>query len=114
MKNIFSKIISNNKKGVIMQKIQPLKDKILIRPKKEEKTTASGIVIPETVEGEKPQEGEVIAVGTGRTINDGKIIPLEVKVGDKVLFSKYALQEIKIDGEELNILSESDVLAIIK
>jgi len=95
-------------------KIQPLKDKILVRPIKSEKQTDAGIIIPETVEGEKPQEGEVLAVGSGKTTTEGKTIPLDVKVGDRVLFAKYAPTEIKVEGEELYILSESDVLAIIK
>ena len=95
-------------------KIQPLKDKILVRPIKAEKQTESGIVIPDTIEGERPQEGEVLAVGPGRVTPEGKTIPLELKVGDRVLFTKYAPTEIKHDGEELFILSEGDVLAIIK
>ena len=95
-------------------KIQPLKDKILVRPIKAEKQTESGIVIPDTIEGERPQEGEVLAVGSGKVTPEGKTIPPEVKVGDKVLFTKYSPTEVKHEGEELFILSESDILAIIK
>ena len=93
--------------------IQPLRDKILVKPIKKEKATDSGIVIPETVSKEKPEEGKVIAVGPGKITPEGNMIPTEVKVGDKVLFAKYSPHEIERDGEELFILSESDILAII-
>ena len=92
----------------------PLKDKIVVRPMKEELKSESGIFIPETISGERPSKGEVIAVGSGKITNDGKTIPMEVKVGDTILFTKYSPTEVKHDGEELFILSESDVLAIIK
>lgn len=78
------------------------------------KKSKSGIIIPETVSKERPEQGTVIAVGEGKMNNDGKVIPLVVKVGDKIVFSKYGPDEIKIDGEEYYILSESNILAVIK
>ena len=92
----------------------PLKDKIVVRPITEAVESKSGIFIPETISGERPHKGEVLAVGTGKITSEGKVIPMEIKVGDKVLFTKYSPTEIKHEGEELFILSESDVLAIIK
>ena len=92
-------------------KVRPLHDKILVKRIQTPQTTKGGIVIPDTVK-EKPQEGKVIAVGTGRVLEDGKVKPLEVKAGDKILFTKYGGTEITIDGEEYLILEENDVLAI--
>lgn len=92
-------------------KIKPLGDKVVIKQLDSEEKTKSGIVLPDTAK-EKPQEGEVIAVGTGKVI-DGKKVSLETKVGDRVLYKKYGPDEIKIDGEEYLILSEDDILAII-
>ena len=96
--------------------IIPLGDRVLVKPipKDEGKKTASGIIIPETVDKEKPEQGKVVAVGEGRMTDDGKIIPMRVKKGDVVIFSKYGPDEIKVDGEEYYILSESSILAIIK
>ena len=92
-------------------KLQPLEDRIVVRPSEAEETTASGLVIPDTAK-EKPQQGEVLAVGSGRrTENTGELVPLDVKVGDKVVYSKYGGTEITIDGEDLLILSSRDVLA---
>jgi chaperonin GroES len=94
--------------------IIPLEDRIVVKPLDAEQTTASGLVIPDTAK-EKPQEGEVIAVGQGRWDDDGeKRIPLDVSVGDKVLYSKYGGTEVKYDGEDLLILSARDVLAVIE
>lgn len=93
-------------------KIRPLGDRILVEPIASESKTASGIIIPDTAK-EKPQEGKVVAVGSGKIVNDKKV-PLEVKVGDKVMFSKYGGDEIKVEGKELKILQESDILAIIE
>ena len=91
--------------------IKPLEDRIVVKPLDAEQTTASGLVIPDTAK-EKPQEGEVIAVGPGRFDDEGeKRIPLDVKVGDTVLYSKYGGTEVKVDGDELLVLRESDVLA---
>jgi chaperonin GroES len=94
--------------------IKPLEDRIVVKPLDAEQTTASGLVIPDTAK-EKPQEGEVLAVGPGRFDDDGdKRIPLDVKVGDKVLYSKYGGTEVKYGGEEFLILSARDVLAVIE
>lgn len=95
--------------------LTPLGDRILVKPseKEGEKVLASGIIIPETVDKEKPAKGEVIAVGAGR-YEDGKRVPLQVKVGDTVLFSKYGYDEVKIEGQEYYILSESNILGILK
>jgi chaperonin GroES len=94
-------------------KLQPLEDRIVVRPGESEETTASGLVIPDTAK-EKPQQGEVLAVGPGRrTENTGDIVPLDVKVGDTVVYSKYGGTEITIDGEDLLILSSRDVLATV-
>ena len=92
--------------------IQPLEDRILVRPEEGEETTVSGIVIPDTAK-EKPQEGTVLAVGPGRRSDTGELIPMEVKEGDRVIYSKYGGTEIKQAGEELLILSARDVLAVV-
>lgn len=96
-----------------MAKIVPTADHLVVEPAKEE-TTASGIIIPDTASKEKPQKGKVIAAGPGKVGSDNKKIPMEVKEGDTVLFTKYAPSEIKVDGKELLVLNESDVLAILK
>jgi chaperonin GroES len=92
--------------------IKPLEDRILVKPLDAEQTTASGLVIPDTAK-EKPQEGEVLAVGPGR-FEDGQRLPLDVKVGDKVIYSKYGGTEVKYNGEEYLILSARDVLAVLE
>jgi chaperonin GroES len=92
--------------------LKPLEDRILVRPEEGEETTASGIVIPDTAK-EKPQEGTVLAVGPGKRSETGDLIPMEVSEGDKVIYSKYGGTEIKLDGEDLLILSARDVLAIL-
>lgn len=92
--------------------LKPLADRVVVRPLEREEKTASGIVLPDTAK-EKPQEGEIIAVGEGR-YEDGKRVALDVKVGDKVIYSKYAGTEVKVGNEELLILRESDVLAVIE
>jgi chaperonin GroES len=93
--------------------IKPLADRLVVKPLEEEEVTPSGIVLPETAK-EKPQKGEVLAVGPGARDDEGKRVALEVAIGDKVLFTKYAGTEIKIDGDKLLILRESDILAIIE
>ena len=93
--------------------LKPLEDRIVVRPLEAEQVTASGLVIPDTAK-EKPQEGEVLAVGPGRVDDSGKRIPLDVSVGDKVLYSKYGGTEVKYSGEEYLILSARDVLAVIE
>ena len=94
-------------------KLQPLEDRIVVKPKDAEATTASGLVIPDTAK-EKPQQGEVLAVGSGRRADNGELIPMDVSVGDTVVYSKYGGTEITIDGDDLLILSARDVLAIVK
>ena len=92
---------------------RPLHDRVLIRRVEEETKTAGGIIIPDTAK-EKPQEGAVIAVGAGTRSEDGKLTPLDVKAGDRILFGKWSGSEVKIDGEELLIMKESDILGIIE
>lgn len=94
-------------------KIKPLSDRILIEPLKKEEKSKGGILLPQSVEKEKPEEGKVISVGPGKTTSSGKVIPMEVKAGDKVLFTKYGPSEIKVDGKEYLIASQDDILAII-
>jgi chaperonin GroES len=91
-------------------KLEPLGDRLVVKPIAKEEVTKSGIVLPDTAK-EKPQEGEVLAVGPGRMTDDGQRIPLDVKVGDIVIYAKYGGSEIKIDNEEMIILREADVLA---
>ena len=91
-------------------KLQPLADRVLVKPIEKEEKTKSGIYLPDTAK-EKPQEGEVLAVGPGKIADDGKRIPLDIKVGDIVLYAKYGGTEIKVDGDDLMILRESDILA---
>jgi chaperonin GroES len=94
-------------------KLQPLADRLVVKPIQKEEMTKGGIFIPDTVK-EKPQEGEVVAVGPGRMSDDGKRIAMEIKVGDRIIYSKYGGSEIKIDDIEMMILRESDILAIKK
>ncbi|MDA3039931.1 MAG: co-chaperone GroES [Actinomycetota bacterium] len=93
--------------------LQPLEDRIVVRAKEAESTTASGLVIPDSAK-EKPQQGEVIAVGAGRRADNGDLVPMEVKVGDVIVYSKYGGTEITLSGDDLLILSARDVLAIVK
>jgi chaperonin GroES len=93
--------------------LKPLGDRIVVKLVKQEEKTKGGIVLPDTAK-EKPQEGEVVAVGSGKVLENGQKLPLEVKVGDKIIFSKYAGTEVKIEGEELIIFSERDVLAVVQ
>ncbi|HEY3005870.1 MAG TPA: co-chaperone GroES [Kribbellaceae bacterium] len=92
--------------------IKPLEDRILVKPLEAEQTTKSGLVIPDTAK-EKPQEGEVLAIGPGRIDDNGNRVPLDVSVGDKVIYSKYGGTEVKYDGEDYLILSARDILAIV-
>ncbi|MGD1119110.1 MAG: co-chaperone GroES [Dehalococcoidales bacterium] len=91
-------------------KLQPLADRVLVKPIEKEEKTKSGIYLPDTAK-EKPQEGEIMAVGPGKMTDDGKRIPMDLKVGDRVIYAKYGGTEIKVDDEELMILRESDILA---
>ena len=94
-------------------KLEPLNDRIVVKRSEEEQVTKGGIIIPETAK-EKPIQGEVLAVGSGKIMEDGSKIPLDVKKGDTVLFSMYAGAEVKIEGEELLIMREDDVLAVVE
>ncbi len=94
--------------------IKPLSDHVLIEPIKEEEKTKTGILLPDTAEKERPEQGRVVAVGPGRKDETGKIIPMEVKPGSKVLFTKYGPSEIKVEGKEYLIAKEEDILAILE
>jgi chaperonin GroES len=94
-------------------KIRPLHDRIIVKRLEEERKTASGIVIPDTA-AEKPDQGEVKAVGKGKKTDDGKIVPLDVKVGDRVLFGKYSGQTVKVEGDELLVMREEDIMGVIE
>jgi len=93
--------------------LKPLADRVIVEPIEREETTATGIILPEMAK-EKPQEGRVLAAGPGRRDEDGKIVPMDVKEGDTVLFAKYAGTEVKLDNRKLLILKESDILAIVE
>ncbi|MDH3435641.1 MAG: co-chaperone GroES [Betaproteobacteria bacterium] len=94
-------------------KIRPLHDRIIVKRLEEERKTASGIVIPDTA-AEKPDQGEVIAVGKGKVSEEGKVRPLDVKAGDKILFGKYSGQTVKVQGDELLVMREEDVMGVIE
>ena len=93
-------------------KLRPLYDRLVVKRLEEDDKSAGGIIIPDSAK-EKPQKGEVVAAGNGKKTDDGKVIPLDVKVGDKILFGKYSGNEIKMDGDELLILREEEILAIL-
>jgi len=93
--------------------IRPLHDRIIVERLEEETTTASGLIIPDTAK-EKPQQGVVIAVGNGKKTEDGKVLPLDVKAGDKVLFGKYAGTEVKVEGKEYLMMREDDIMGIVE
>jgi chaperonin GroES len=93
--------------------LRPLHDRVIVKRMEEERTTAGGIVIPDSAT-EKPARGEIVAVGGGKKTDDGKLIPLDVKVGDKVLFGKYAGSEVKVDGEEMLVMREEDIVAVFE
>ena len=94
-------------------KIRPLHDRVIVKRIDEERKSAGGIVIPDTA-AEKPDQGEVVAVGKGKKAEDGKLIPLDVKVGDRVLFGKYSGQTVKVQGEELLVMREEDIMGVIE
>lgn len=96
-----------------MSKIRPLHERVLVRRLEEKEMSKGGIIIPDSAK-EKPAEGEIIATGKGKITEDGKVLPLDVKVGDKVLFSKYSGSDVMIDGEEYLIMREDDILAVIE
>lgn len=93
-------------------KIRPLGDRVLVKPLDKEKQERGGLIIPDTAK-EKPQEGEIVAAGKGKTTEDGKVLPMDVKVGDKVLYGKYSGTEIKIDGDDYLIMHQEDILGIL-
>jgi len=94
--------------------LRPLADKVIVRPKKEEEKTKSGIVLPATGEKDKPEQGEVVAVGPGKMTEDGKLLPMSIKVGQTVVFTQYGPTEIKMEGTKYLVLSEGDILAVIE
>ena len=94
-------------------KLRPLHDRVVVRRVKEEEKTKGGIIIPDSAK-EKPQEGEIVAVGKGATGEDGKVVPLDVKKGDRVLFGKWSGTEVTIDGEEVLIMKESDIMGVLE
>ena len=94
-------------------KIRPLHDRVIVKRMEEERKTASGIVIPDTA-AEKPDQGEVIAVGPGKRDDSGKLIAMDLKVGDRVLFGKYAGQTVKVDGQELLVMREEDIMGVVE
>ena len=100
-------------KGETPVKIRPLHDRVIVRRTEEERKSPGGIVIPDTAK-EKPIQGEVVAVGTGKILEDGKVRPLDVKVGDKVLFGKYSGTEVKVGNEELLVMREEDIMGVIE
>ena len=93
--------------------IRPLHDRVIVKRPEVERTTASGIVIPDNA-GEKPDQGEVIAVGPGKRDEAGKLLPMDVKVGDRVLFGKYSGQNVKVDGEEFLVMREEDIMGVVE
>jgi chaperonin GroES len=94
-------------------KIRPLHDRVIVKRLEEERTSPGGIVIPDTA-AEKPIQGKIVAVGKGKALDDGNVRPLDVKVGDKILFGKYSGTEVKVDGEDLLVMREEDVMAVIE
>jgi chaperonin GroES len=95
-------------------KLKPLSDNIVVKALSKEETTKSGIILPETIDKEKPEQGEVIAAGPGKLLDNGQRAQMEVKIGDKILFKKYSPDDFKLDGEEVLVLSQSDVIAVIE
>jgi chaperonin GroES len=106
------KVFGRGKKEASM-KIRPLQDRVIVKRIEEEEKTKGGIIIPDTAK-EKPQEGKVIAVGKGKLSDEGKLMPLDVKVGDKILFGKYSGSEVKLNGEEHLIMREDDILGVVE
>jgi len=106
---LFSSIFSRSSSMAL----RPLHDRVIVKRLDNERTTASGIVIPDSA-AEKPDQGEVLAVGPGKRTEDGKVLPVDLKVGDKVLFGKYAGQSVKVDGEEVLVIREDEILAVIQ
>jgi chaperonin GroES len=99
--------------GAFTMKIRPLHDRVIVKRLEEERTSPGGIVIPDTA-AEKPMQGKIVAVGKGKILEDGQVRPLDVKVGDRILFGKYSGNEVKVDGEDLVVMREEDVMAVIE
>jgi len=94
--------------------LKPLNDHVIVKPMTEDEVTKAGIVLPDTVDKEKPEKGEVMATGPGKLLDNGQRAPMSVSVGNKVMFKKYSPDEIKVDGEEYLVISESDIIAILE
>ncbi|MFH1890908.1 MAG: co-chaperone GroES [Candidatus Kuenenbacteria bacterium] len=94
--------------------LKPLGDHLIVKPVLQDKTTKSGIVLPDTIDKERPEKGEVVAIGPGRVLDNGNRLPMSVQIGQKILFKKYSPDEIKVEGEDYLVLSESEVIAIIE
>ena len=105
-------MLINYKEGVTHMAFRPLHDRVLVRRIEADEKTAGGIIIPDTAK-EKPQEGEIVSVGTGTKAEDGKVTPLDVKAGDRILFGKWSGTEVRLDGEELLIMKESDIMGVV-
>lgn len=97
-----------------MPKLRPLGDRVIVKPAAKEEMTKAGIILPDTVDKERPEQGEVIAVGPGRALENGSRAAMSLKIGDKVVFKKYGPDEVKIDNQEFLVISESDVMAVIE
>lgn len=95
-------------------KLRPLNDRLIVKAASKEEKTASGIILPDTVDKERPEQGEVITIGPGKLLDNGSRQAMGVKVGDKVVFKKYAPDEVKVDGEEYLVLSEADIMAVVE
>jgi chaperonin GroES len=109
-KQLFRVLIINLKH----MNLKPLNDHLIVKPLSREAVTKSGIFLPETADKERPEQGEVIAIGTGRLLENGNLVPMSVKVGDKIVFKKYSPDEIKIDNQDFLVLRDGDVIAIIE
>jgi chaperonin GroES len=97
-----------------MSTLRPIGDRLIVKAASKEEVTASGIILPDTVDKERPEQGEVIAAGPGKVLENGSVAPMHVKVGDKVVFKKYSPDEVKVNDEEYLVIAESDVLAVIE
>ncbi len=95
-------------------KLKPINDHVIVKPITEDEVTKAGIILPDTVDKEKPEKGEVVAVGPGKLLENGQRAPMSVTIGDKVMFKKYSPDEIKVDGEEYLVISEGDIIAILE
>ncbi len=97
-----------------MSKLRPLGDRVIVKPAAKEEMTKTGIILPDTVDKERPEHGEVIAVGPGKMLDNGQVAPMSIKIGDKIVFKKYGPDEVKIDDVEYLVIAESDVMAVIE